>query len=309
MRTAYKSKPSYRRPGYSENAVLQLLVIFGVAYVGYNFSQAIMWAAGGKTANIQEVNASFHKIFTNNLAMPQVHNLLPKAWTIFTYGWFHQGFWELFTNMIWLYCFGSIIQMLTSYKQVIPLFIYCMIGGGIIYQLSQLLPGTAFIAHPVKMGAQAGIMGLAAAALTFSPSYRFYFTEHFSVPLVLVAVIYTILAIMNTDLHGPSLMLLAGGALTGFGYVKLLQNGYRPGAWPYLLMNRMSSIAEPNEQTIRAKRNVRRNEVLSHMQSHQSITQKKIDAILDKINTNGYNSLTKEEKEMLMKAGKENDNS
>jgi membrane associated rhomboid family serine protease len=309
MKLAYKNKPSYSRPGYSENAVLQLLVAFGIAYVAYNFSQAIMWAAGGKNGNVQAIDANFHKIFTDNLALPAVKNYLSKAWTVLTYGWFHRGFWELFTNMIWLYCFGSIIQMLTSYKQVIPLFVYCLICGGIFYQLSQFLPGDAFIARGPMLGAQAGIIGLAAAALTFSPGYRFYFTEHFSVPLVVVVVVYTVLAVMNTGLHGTQLMLLGGGALAGFGYVKLLQNGYMPGAWPYHFFDRLSNMANPDEKALRAKNNVRRNEIISRVQSNKNITQKKIDDILDKINTQGYHSLNKEEKETLLKAGKDNHNS
>lgn len=309
MKMAYKNRSSYSRPGYSENAVLQLLVAFGIAYVGYNFSQAIMWAAGGKNGNIQEINTSFHNIFTNNLAMPAVQSYLPKAWTILTYGWFHNSFWQLFTNMIWLYCFGSIIQMLTSYKQVIPIFVYALICGGIFYQLSQFIPGDSFVAQGPVLGAQAGIIGLAAAAITFSPGYRFYFTEHFSVPLVVVVVIYSALAVMNTGLHGTQLMLLAGGAFAGFGYVKLLQNGYRPGAWPYHMFDKLNNIANPDEKAMRAKNNVRRNEVINRVQSTRNITQKKIDDILDKINTQGYNSLTKEEKETLMKAGKDNHNS
>jgi hypothetical protein len=40
-------------------------------------------------------------------------------------------------------------------------------------------------------------------------------------------------------------------------------------------------------------------------QTSQGISQHRIDEILDKINQKGYNSLTKEEKEMLLRAGSE----
>ena len=44
--------------------------------------------------------------------------------------------------------------------------------------------------------------------------------------------------------------------------------------------------------------------VVNSSESKKDFTQKKIDDILDKISKSGYDSLTKEEKEFLFKAGK-----
>ena len=82
--------------------------------------------------------------------------------------------------------------------------------------------------------------------------------------------------------------------------------GYKPGSWPYDLFDKLDTAFSPNEQKIRAKNSKKRNEVINRIQSHHT-TQSRIDNILDKINTQGYNSLTKEEREILMNAGKDSD--
>ncbi|RYE20543.1 MAG: rhomboid family intramembrane serine protease [Sphingobacteriales bacterium] len=297
MKTMYRKPFNSMRPGYSENAVLQLIVACGVGFIAYHMSRVTLLVAEAQPQ-------TFPKIFTYNLGLAELSYYKHKVWTVFTYGWVHNGFWELFSNMIWLYCFGNVLQMLTGYRQVIPVFVYSLVMGGIFYEVAQFIPSIQ--AGGFLFGAQAGVIGLAAAALTFAPNYRFYFGEHFSVPIAAIAVIFLALSVMNANLEGARLILLAGGALTGFVYVKLLQNGYKPGAWPYEMFSRLDTAFSPDEQKIRAKNNKKRNEVINRMQSHHT-TQSRVDNILDKINTQGYNSLTKEEREILMNAGKDND--
>jgi hypothetical protein len=197
--------------------------------------------------------------------------------------------------------------MMVGYRQVIPMFIYALVIGGVFYEVSQLIPAETFNVHYSLFGAYAGVMALAVASLTISPNYRFYLGEHFSIPLVVVAIIFFLLAIVNSNMEGPRLFLLAGGALTGFGYAKLLQTGYKPGAWIYNLLDGLTNMATPDEHAI-AKHNKRRGRVHEMSQPKKEAAPKRIDELLDKINQKGYNSLTKEEKEFLLKASNENDN-
>src|SRR5690606_17137861 len=131
----------------------------------------------------------FDNRFASNLGLVPLQQFGIKFWNIFTYGWTHSGCWELFSNMIWLYAFGSIVQMLVGYRQVIPLFIYCLIAGGIFYYLGQMVPGPV-VRHPWIFGAQAAVTGMAVAALALAPAYRMHFTPTFSIPLVVVAIIF-----------------------------------------------------------------------------------------------------------------------
>jgi hypothetical protein len=196
--------------------------------------------------------------------------------------------------------------MLVGHKQVIPLFIYALIFGGVCYLLGQLLPGEFGRSMLYILGPRAGLMALAAAAVTLTPGYRFYLTETFSIPLLVAAGVFAALMILGTGFFLPVIFMLVGGGLTGFGYIKLLQAGYRPGHWMYQVTGRIARTVTPDENAIWQKRNGRRNDVLHSMYEPKTgISQKRIDDILDKINQKGYNSLSSEEKDILMRAGKE----
>ena len=298
MRSTYSKSSQLRIPGFDQNAVLQLIVASGVGYVAYNLIWVIIKLA-------EPESMFFFTHIRPNVALPLVHDFLPKFWTVLTYGWTHNGFWELFSNMIWLYAFGSVVQMMVGYKQVIPLFIYALVAGGLFYEAAQLIPGNAFHGRAVMVGAQGGVIALAVAALTIAPSYRFYFTPTFSVPLVVIACIFFALMVMNSNLEPAALMLLAGGALAGFGYIKLLQGGYKPGGWMYGIFDSLERSATPDERA-QYKHSVRREKILKSLKNNPGgITQNRIDEILDKINQKGFDSLSKEERDILTRAGKE----
>lgn len=246
--------------------------------------------------------------FMPNIALPQLHGFASHWWTIFTYGIFHfapSSFFELLSNMLWLYCFGSVTQMLIGKKQIIPLFIYSLLAGGALYLGVQFLPGEFGHCPPQILGPRAALVGMAAAAITLSPHYRFYLTETFSVPMMVVAGIFGVLMILGSGFYLPVIIMLAGGGLMGFGYVKLLKAGHRPGQWMYSIGNKLESMVTPDEHAI-SRNNKRRNAILSNMKNSKSgISQQRVDDILDKINQKGYDSLTAEEKDTLTRAGKE----
>jgi len=104
----------------------------------------------------------------------------------------------------------------------------------------------------------------------------------------------------------PKLFLLIGGGFTGFIYIKALRSGRRPGEWVYDLFDRIENTVTPNDHNIWLKHSKKRSQVLKKMyEPKQGISQKRIDEILDKINLQGYNSLTSEEKDILLRASKE----
>ena len=110
--------------------------------------------------------------------------------------------------------------------------------------------------------------------------------------------------VLGSGFFLPVIFMLAGGALMGFTYIRLLRAGYRPGEWMYRLTAKAESLVTPNEYAIQQKRNRGRGNA-SRYEPQNGITQNRIDDILDKINQKGYNSLSSEEKDILMRAGKE----
>jgi membrane associated rhomboid family serine protease len=300
MNTRRKRSALSYIPGYTNNGVLQLIMASGVAFVILGVSWAIIKI-------VYEGNdANFNHYFIGNLALPSLQVFKTHWWTLLTYGWFHfNGFWELLSNMLWLYCFGSVVQSLVGHRQVIPLYAYCLLVGGLFYLLAQLLP----VSMPQTigiLGARAGLMGMTAAAVTLTPQYRFWLTDRFSIPILVVAGIFAALMIIGSGFFLPVIAMLAGGALMGFWYVKLLKAGYRPGEWMYSFSEKVESLVTPNENASAMRRSNTRSNALNNMyEPKNGISQKRIDDILDKINQRGYNSLSKEEKDVLLRAGKE----
>ena len=108
----------------------------------------------------------------------------------------------------------------------------------------------------------------------------------------------------NISHQGAPLCILIGGAVMGYLYVVLLRKGYQPGMWAYNLMSGVNNKFDIPENAHVNRKNTRRNKTMSLYQPKpsQGITQSKIDEILDKINQKGYDSLSKDDKETLMKA-------
>ena len=299
MKTGQRRSALSYIPGFNNNAVIQLIIFSGVAYV----ILALTWAV---IRIVYPDEQNFHLYFMPLVSLPALANFKTHIWTLFTYGWFvYPGkFWDLFSNMLWLYCFGSVVQFLVGYRQVIPIFVYSTFVGGVVYLLAQFIPGVAQLSG--KLGQEAGGMGLAFASVALSPKYRLYLTEYFSLPLAVVAGVFVMLMVFSTGFMLPSLLLLVGGAISGVLYVQLLRSGYRPGAWMYLMAGKIEGLVTPNENITWQKTGNKRKAVLSK-NTHQNneVTQKVIDDLLDKINQYGYNSLTEEEKNILKRAGQE----
>jgi membrane associated rhomboid family serine protease len=288
-------------PSYSENGALQLIIVSSVTFIIFHFTRVVML--------ILEMDKNeVYDILYSNIGISTLKTFVNKPWTLLTYGWIHRGFFDWFTNMVWVYCFGGILQSIAGYKQVIPLFFYSLIIGGLFYLGGEYLP---FLQQGINnsefVGAQAGVLALGIASLVLSPHYKLTISPNFSIPLILIIGIYLLLdLIVYIPDQLSALILCFGGALTGLLYAALVRNNYRPGEWIYDVLGRFQRLTTPDEAALSEKRGRKRKEVLRQMyEPKKGITQQKIDEILDKINENGYHSLSKEEKDILLRAGKD----
>lgn len=285
-------------PGYDNNAILKLTFFVAGVYIMF----AVAWAI---TMIVYGTTDIFNTYFLPNVGLPLLAVFKHRPWTLITYGFFHfpNTFMKVISDMLWLYCFGSVTQMLIGKKHITPLFVYSLLSGGIFCLAAQLLPGALAKVPSNFVGCSAGLMGMAVAAYTLSPKYRFYLSETFSIPIAVVAGVFAVLMFIETGFYLPLILMLVGGGLTGFAYIKLLKAGYRPADWIYAIIGKIEQSVTPDEGAIRQRNSTKRNNVLTNIyKTSDGISQKRIDDILDKINQKGYNSLSKEEKEVLFKA-------
>ena len=97
------------------------------------------------------------------------------------------------------------------------------------------------------------------------------------------------------------------GAFTGFLFILFYRRGYDWSDWMNNFFDWVNDLFNPE----RPKKGKRIREQLFYHSSSSpytktsNISQQRIDEILDKINQNGYGSLTPEEKELLKRASKE----
>jgi hypothetical protein len=98
-----------------------------------------------------------------------------------------------------------------------------------------------------------------------------------------------------------------GGALLGYVYATKLQQGKDIGAGFERVMDSIISWFQPksNLKTVHRKKGSTSYAGKTKKEFDAFNKQKRIDMILDKISKSGYDSLTAEEKEFLLKAGKD----
>jgi len=223
-------------------------------------------------------------------------------WTLITFNFFHSGFLHLFFNLMVLHFSGRLFNTYFTDKQLLGIYVLGGVFSGITFVLSYLFIGKAGL----LVGASGAIMAILIATATYAPFMLLRIPLIGIVKLWHVAFVILLIDLiqMPLDNTGGHLAHL-GGALFGFIYMKLLQTG-KDITKPFsALLDTFANLFKPKKKTPFKKvhRNATKNVVNSSV-SNKDFAQKQIDDILDKISKSGYDSLTKEEKEFLFKAGK-----
>ena len=227
---------------------------------------------------------------------------IKTPWTLITFNFFHSGFLHLFFNLMVLHFSGRLFNTYFTDKQLFAVYVLGGIFSGITFVLSYILIGKAGL----LVGASGAIMAILIATATYAPFMLLRIPLIGIVKLWHVAFVILLVDLiqMPLDNTGGHLAHL-GGALFGFIYIKLLQSGTDLTKPFSAVLDAFANLFKPKKKTPFKKvhRNATKNVVNSSI-AKKDITQKQIDDILDKISKSGYDSLTKEEKEFLFKAGK-----
>ncbi len=284
-------------PGLKGNTVLQLIFFVTVMYLMLAVSWAII-----KLVYIGD-ESTFFDYFMPAISLGNLQTIKGHWWTLITYFWFQspQTFMLLISNMMWFYVFGSVVQELIGPRNIFPLFIYGGVFGALAYIVVLMMPQYANIGNVQLLGSMGSVAAFATAAITLSPYYRYFIGESFSVPMLLVAGIYLVLAVLFSNFSLLFVSFYAGGAVAGFAYAKLMVSGYRPGAWMYAIVDGLENSVTPKAEQ-RARQiplKPSKAKPVQHFPGSGVDKQKEIDRVLDKINSTGYESLTSGEKKIL----------
>ena len=227
---------------------------------------------------------------------PNLIDLLYKPWSLITYGFFHSDLWHLTGNMLILYLSGSVVLNLFGSERLIKVFVLGILYGSLAYLISyNLFPAFNNIKSSM-IGSSAGVMAVFIFLASYSPNYSFRILT-FNFKIIYIASFLILLDVIqipsgNSGGHIAHL----GGAFSGYFFHKKMIRGDDYGNWIISFYNFIFK-----RRLKFKKRNYTRKTPVSRK---DTIVQKKIDMILDKISKSGYDSLTKKEKETLFKAGK-----
>ena len=227
---------------------------------------------------------------------------IKTPWTLVTFNFFHYGFFHLIFNLLVLHFAGRLFSTYFTDRQLLGVYILGGVFSGFTFILSYIVIAKVGL----LVGASGAIMAILLSATTYAPFMLLRIpligiVKLWHVTFVILLLDLIQLPLDNTGGHIAHL----GGALFGFLYIKLLQSGTDLSKGISMILDFFVNVSKPKKKTPFKK--VHRNttkKAVNSFQDNKDLTQKQIDDILDKISKSGYDSLTKEEKEFLFKAGK-----
>jgi len=287
--------------GEDRNALTWLIIFNALLFVSVLFIKVIYdFSFGPSHATDLSIDSW--------IAMPaEGYGFLTRPWTILTYMFAHNSLWYLISSLLWLWCFGHILQDLAGNNKLFPIYLYGGVAGGIVFLVTaNLIPSIHAHAGTVSLiGAGTSIMAVAIAATTLAPGFRILPMLNGGIPLWIITVIFAAIDLGTLGLSNAAVAAahIAGG-LTGFLFIQQLKNGNDMGGWMINLVNWINDLFNPEKK--HKEENFFYNNTRKPFEKRHNFSQQKLDEILDKINEQGYHLLTEEEKEFLKQASKEN---
>jgi membrane associated rhomboid family serine protease len=206
-----------------------------------------------------------------------------QLWRFVTYMFLHGGTLHLLFNMLTLWMFGTAVEAAWGSGAFLRYYLLCGVGGAI----------TTCVASPhsplITIGASGAVLGiLLAYGMTF-PDREVLFYMVFPLKakyLVAIFVAIDLIGVLSQAQDGIAHFAHVGGMLFGFVYLKL---DWRPAA--------MTRKLRATRARWTLGRNIRRHEELQrHVRT--------VDEILDKISSQGIQSLTEQERKILREASR-----
>lgn len=284
----------------SGDTLVRIIFINVAVFLVINLALLIFWIGGFNTAPLDSILQKFE--FAEYLPV-----LLYQPWSLITHMFMHIGLGHIFWNMLLFYWVGQIFTEYLGGKKLLNVYLL----GGVFAILFQLLlmnavPALSRYVSPgsYALGASASVNACLVAIATLIPEYTVGLLLLGPVRLKYIAAAVVIISLINIP-NGNAGGEIAhiGGALFGFIYTKQLRQGNDLGGWLTKLFDRITRPKSRSRMTVqRGRKSVSDDSYKESKKYNEEL----IDGILDKISKSGYNSLTKEEKEILFSVSDKN---
>ena len=291
------------RDSFKYGSVLTRLIYVNIGtFLIFRFIQLFMVLSGNQPSVILPWLTAF--------SVPADYlELLRHFWTPVTYMFLHFDFLHLLFNVLYLYWFGRLFMHLIGESYLLRTYLIGGLAGALAFFLAyNFLPVFYGIDNAILMGASASVMAVLFTVARYEPNHKVYLLFFGEVRLkyiALAALIIDLISISNLNNTGGHLAHI-GGSLVG------LLLGWR---WSVKgLPDSRTFMSSPlqdvkNKLSRKPKLSVAHKRPLTDYEYNalKVRRQKELDRILEKIKSNGYESLTAEEKRTLFDASKEGD--
>jgi hypothetical protein len=211
--------------------------------------------------------------------------------------------------MLWLFWFGKIFLEFLKARQLLLIYLFGGLSGGVLYVLFyNLFPVfEKSLDMSVALGASASVMAVVTAISLYVPGYSIHMLFLGRIRIFYIALFLFILDffMIRSENAGGHIAHI-GGALFGLSYIVARRKGMNfNGVWRNSwftgifskLKRRKLRVDYQNTSTTYGR-------PLSddEYNERKAERQRKIDEILDKISKSGYESLSGEEKDLLFKS-------
>ena len=277
----------------TQNIAHKIIYINVFVFIIFNLLNSISFLFG--------INSDLTLI--ENLKVPANNiEILTRPWSLITYMFLNLDLLHLFTNMIALHLIGKIFLQYLNSKQLAYIYILGGVSGGLLFiSAYNYIPNLSItIPNAPLMGSSASVLAIIFAISTYKPNYKIHFPFIGIIKLKYIALTWFLIDIISFDDGNPGGHIAhIGGALFGWIYIKNLELENK-----YLSFKYLSKIK--NIFSIRGHKNSQYKRTINDYDFNKKQTEKQneINLILDKISKSGYESLTKNEKEILFNESK-----
>jgi membrane associated rhomboid family serine protease len=301
----YRGKYKNSGINFNINSPVVLLVIFN-----FSIFLFVKFLSFGQITGDTSLVPFFYEKLNAFLVSASFKQTLYQPWSMVVYSFFHFEFLTILSNMLWLWCFGSILQSIVGNRHTIPVYLYGAVAGALAFMTAlalQHIPGGTPVFY--LYGANAAVLAVAVAATVITPDFRIFSHLNGGIPIWILTVIYLLVDLAGINWAIPAYGIAhAGGIAAGFLFALLFRRGIDGSAWMNKFYNWFINLFNPNkkEKKFSVKEKVFYNTGnRSPYNKTANVTQQRIDEILDKINQKGYQYLTDDEKNILKRAAEE----
>ena len=231
---------------------------------------------------LQSISSSEIIFFSNFGLVPKLVWSHLKIWQPFTYMFFHGDIWHVLINMFVLWMFGSELERVWGKKNFLRFYFITGVGSGLgtmLFGLQSMVP---------VVGASGAIYGVLLAYGVMFPNRIVYLYGIIPIKSIWFVIGIGVIAFFSSFNNFTNISHLTHlfGMIIGYIYLK------RPVHFRTLWFSVFKKVLEYKIQKQETKL------------SHSIEMERDLNSILDKINREGFKSLTEEEEERLYKNSK-----